>query len=144
MGKCRAKGVPNELKLWGAIDGTLRPISVPKGNDNFQREFYNGHKREHGLLYLAVAAPDGMFAFISTPFPGRRHDMYALRSGPLYQQLRTLWQGVSPHHRSHIFGDPAYVDGMGIITNFGGDASMLTQEQRRFQVLLASLRTYVE
>jgi len=70
--------------------------------------------------------------------------MYALRSGPLYSQLQDLWHNVPYQDRDYIFGDPAYVDGLGIITNFTGRPDNLGQCQRQLQRLLASLRCYVE
>jgi hypothetical protein len=41
-----------------------------------QRATYSGHKRQNGLKWQALTAPDGLFLNLFGPFEGRRHDMH--------------------------------------------------------------------
>ena len=50
-----------ERKCFGFIDGTVRPICRPEGN---QRIIYNGHKRVHGLKYQSVSVMVSLCATI--------------------------------------------------------------------------------
>lgn len=140
----REAGVPSPIKIWAAIDGTLRPTCVPQGLNNMQKENYNGHKRKHGLLYQAITTPDGLIAHISHPVPGRRHDLFALRESGVYDQLWDMWQNTAEVDRFHIFGDPAYIPGTGILSNFRGSTPTMTIAQRELYHALNKCRTFVE
>jgi len=140
----RQVGVPEPVKLWAAIDGTLRPMRVPQGRNNLQRENFNGHKRKHGLVYQAITTPDGLIAHISKPVPGRRHDMYALRQSGVYSELQSMWGSVAYNNRYHILGDPAYMNGMGILTNFRASTGQMTSNQLQLYHTLNKCRTFVE
>lgn len=75
------KVFPPSLNCGEQVTGLYCPSAYLTATTISKGCFYNGHEREHGLLYLALAAPDGrmLFAFISTLFSGRRHGMHALR-----------------------------------------------------------------
>jgi len=45
-----AKGAPLD-NCFGFIDGTVRPIARP---GEYQRIFYNGHKRVHALTFQSI------------------------------------------------------------------------------------------
>lgn len=81
--------------IWGFIDGTLRPVSRPAVSAfpglNFQREFYSGHKRTHGVKYQAVHVPDGLCASLYGMIGGRRHDTTLLRESGLMNRLDELF-----------------------------------------------------
>lgn len=56
------------------IDGTVIGISRPGGVEICQRIVYNGHKREHAIMFQAVTSPSGLPMHLAGPIEGRRHD----------------------------------------------------------------------
>ena len=57
------KGAPLQ-NCFGFIDGTVRPISLPRDN---QRRVYNGHKCVHALKFQSVIIPNGLIANMYGP-----------------------------------------------------------------------------
>ena len=63
------------------IDGRLEEVCRPTYG---QRAAYDGHHREHGLVYQGVKAPDGLFIDLFGPWGGRRSDAFlVVQSGIL-------------------------------------------------------------
>jgi hypothetical protein len=60
---------------FGFVDGHFHGICRPGGHTLYQESMYNGSKKSHGLNFQAITGPDGMFLSLSSPFPGRTHDM---------------------------------------------------------------------
>ena len=50
------KGVVDADRVWGFIDGTMRPFCRPGEN---QQKYYSGHKKQHDFQYQLVTTPDG-------------------------------------------------------------------------------------
>ena len=54
-------GVACELAfIIGFIDGTIRAMCRPRGEDDLQRECYDGHHKVHGLAWQFVVFADGI------------------------------------------------------------------------------------
>ena len=96
-------GMP-DASVWGFLDGTFRPCARPISN---QREMYSGHKRRHGMKYQAIMAPDGLFAHLSGPYSGRRHDQRMLEYSKLPILLPRV--AVDTHgERLNVYADRGY------------------------------------
>ena len=50
------KGAPLQ-NCWGFVDGTVRPLCRP---GQYQRIFYNGHKRVHSIKFQSIVTPNGL------------------------------------------------------------------------------------
>ena len=79
--------------IFAFLDGTLRRICRQHGNDDIQRENYNGHHRAHVLAFQSVILPNGMIGGMYGPVPGRRHDSYLLQKSQLNDRLFGLQEG---------------------------------------------------
>lgn len=130
----------------GFIDGTLRKTCRPK---YFQRIFYNGHKRHHGLKWQAIVSADGIISDLRGPFEGRHTDAYMVGStgiadildvrlrfpltDPASIALHTpaapdapaavaVWHGV-PNIQYCLYGDKGYTNEVSgcVIAAFRGD-----------------------
>ncbi|CAB1096514.1 unnamed protein product [Ectocarpus sp. CCAP 1310/34] len=89
MSKGRPLGLTYD-DICAFIDGTLRRFCRPDGHDDIQREVYDGHHRDHGLVYQAVQAPSAMIIDAWGPVSGRRHDLYLLRVSELSPRLAAV------------------------------------------------------
>ncbi|CAM9415612.1 unnamed protein product, partial [Hapterophycus canaliculatus] len=67
---------------------------------------YDGHHRDHGLIYQAVMGPNGMLIDAWGPVSGRRHDSYLLCVSRLNDRLAEVQGPDSPQMKVH--GDAAY------------------------------------
>ncbi|CAN0563133.1 unnamed protein product, partial [Laminaria digitata] len=79
--------------IFAFLGGTLRRICRQHGNDDIQRENYDGHHRAHGLAFQSVVLPNGMIGDMYGPVPGRRHDSYLLHKSQLNERLFVLQEG---------------------------------------------------
>jgi hypothetical protein len=50
------------------IDGT--GIDIPEPCDGSQRDYLNGHSRQHEIRFQLVVTPDGILRDVSDPFVG--------------------------------------------------------------------------
>lgn len=132
----RAKGAPLD-RCWGFIDGTIRKISRP---DRWQRIYYNGWKRVHGLKYQAIDTPDGIIRQLWGPMLGRRHDVTLLGLSGLMDTLQT-WFNDEEGEPYYIYGDPAYPMSPWMLSPYKG---VLTDAQQEFNKSMSSVRTTVE
>lgn len=138
----RARGAPDGVALWGVIDGTLKQSTRPGGGYTIQRVVYSGHKRKHGLKYLAVTTPDGLFAFFSGPWEGTRNDIRIFRESGFSNDLWSYWHRHRPASRYYVLGDDAFTTHPGLIVGFKGRG--LTNQQHLFNTRVHSVRTHVE
>jgi nuclease HARBI1 len=89
--------------IWGFIDGTLRKTVRPS---RFQRMFYSGHKRAHGIKFQSVVTPDGLIACLFGPVAGNWHDAFVIGvSGKLVQLAKLMPVG---HPVFTLYGNTAY------------------------------------
>ena len=125
--------------VWGAVDGTVRPIARP---EVWQEAMYNGHKRQHALKWQYVTTPDGLI-FLFGPDDGARHDI-------------TVWKdsGIAAwslqHARSttgeplNLYGDKGYAQGPGLMTPFRGNAEDIEPKDELFNRVMSKYRITVE
>lgn len=83
--------------------GSWIPICRPT---HFQRSFYNGKEKEHGIKYQGIEFPDGIMGHLFGPCAGRHHDAWLLVESNLMADLDRLFRGEQ--RRYHIYGDYAY------------------------------------
>ncbi|KLO09136.1 hypothetical protein SCHPADRAFT_834370 [Schizopora paradoxa] len=99
-------GSPVET-VWGFLDTTHRRTCRPS---LYQQQAYNGHKKNHGLKFQAVVAPNGLFVHLSQPFEGRRADPGILRDTGLMdlcsQHAFAEIDGI--RRPLQLYGDAAY------------------------------------
>jgi hypothetical protein len=131
-----SKGVSPHMRCWGFLDGTLRPIARPQQG---QQAMYSGHKRTHGLKFEMVCLPNGMIAWLSGPYDGRRHDSYMLLCSGLLTRLQQFSDAVGG---ACVFGDAAYP--LSSVLQVGFRGVNLTQEQSAYNLVMSSVRESVE
>lgn len=109
------------------VDGTLRPCCRPRKN-NIQQAIFSGQKRNHGLKFTSIVAPNGMI-FISDAICGRRHDSYGLRRSGILEKLRELNLVSGTHYK--LFGDSAYARSDVLERMHKGQLSSEEEEENR-------------
>lgn len=127
-----------DLNIWGFIDGTVRRICRP---DEDQREYYNGHKRLHGLKYQVVTTPDGLICSLSGPYEGRRHDAGVFARSGLLEQLQQH-MNLPGGETYALFGDSAFPFSVYLQKGYAGNH--LTPAQEAFNARMSSVRQAVE
>ncbi|KAG4058928.1 hypothetical protein PC123_g6133 [Phytophthora cactorum] len=118
-----ACGAPTK-NVFGFIDGIKIPVCRPRARpgkkENLQKQVYSGHKRVHCMNFQAVVVPDDLAIHCWGPMEGRRHDITTLRESKLADYL-------ADHHDVFngyiIYGDPAYVFGVGLQGRWSVDES---------------------
>ncbi|GAA4988155.1 transposase family protein [Pseudonocardia tropica] len=92
-------------KAFVILDGTLLRIDRVGMAGGYDRAFYSGKHKAHGLNVQVIADPIGRLVWISPPLPGARHDMGAAREHGIIDaldqhQIRaaadTAYQGAGP------------------------------------------------
>src|SRR4051794_17421372 len=92
-------------KAFVILDGTLLRIDRVGMASGYDRGFYSGKHKAHGLNVQVIADPIGRLVWISPPLPGARHDMGAAREHGIIDALTTheipavadtAYQGAGP------------------------------------------------
>lgn len=92
-------------KAFVILDGTLLRIDRVGMASGYDRAFYSGKHKAHGLNVQVIADPIGRLVWISPPLPGARHDMGAAREHGIIDALTayevpaaadTAYQGAGP------------------------------------------------
>ena len=95
-------------KAYVILDGTLLRIDrvgMASAAGGYDRAFYSGKHKCHGLNVQVIADPAGRLVWISPPLPGARHDMGAAREHGIIDALNqaqitaiadTAYQGGGP------------------------------------------------
>ena len=92
-------------KAFVIIDGTLLRIDRVGMASGYDRAFYSGKHKCHGVNVQVIADPAGRLVWISPPLPGARHDMGAAREHGITDALTkhevpavadTAYQGAGP------------------------------------------------
>ncbi|MEQ3553930.1 transposase family protein [Pseudonocardia nematodicida] len=87
------------------VDGTLLRIDRVGMACGYDRAFYSGKHKAHGVNVQVIADPVGRLVWISPPLPGARHDMGAAREHGIIDALTaheipaaadTAYQGAGP------------------------------------------------
>jgi hypothetical protein len=106
-------------KAFVILDGTLLRIDRVGMAGGYDRAFYSGKHKCHGLNVQVIADPAGRLVWISPPLPGARHDMGAAREHDIIHAITeakitaiadTAYQGGGPairvpHRRRHLDPD---------------------------------------
>ncbi len=95
-------------KAFVILDGTLLRIDRVGMTSGYDRAFYSGKHKCHGLNVQVIADPVGRLVWISPPLPGARHDMGAARAHGIIDAVNTA--GV------RAIADTAYQGGGPAIT----------------------------
>jgi hypothetical protein len=101
-------------KAYVILDGTLLRIDRVGMASGYDRAFYSGKHKCHGLNVQVLADPAGRLVWISPVLPGARHDMGAAREHGIIDALNTA--GVT------AIADTAYQ---------GGGPAVRTPQRRR-------------
>lgn len=92
-------------KAFVILDGTLLRIDRVGMTTGYDRAFYSGKHKAHGLNVQVIADPIGRLVWISPSLPGARHDMGAAREHGIIDALTahdipaaadTAYQGAGP------------------------------------------------
>ncbi|ANY05569.1 transposase family protein [Pseudonocardia sp. HH130630-07] len=87
-------------KAFVILDGTLLRIDRVGMASGYDRGFYSGKHKCHGLNVQVIADPAGQLVWISPPLPGARHDIGAAREHGIIDALT--------EHRIRAAADTAY------------------------------------
>ena len=126
--------------VFGFVDGKLFATARPIRD---QREFYNGHKKDHGIKEQSVSLPNGMIAHWWGPIPGRRHDKYLLGQSKLVADIKAMNVHMGNPHPPlwAIYGDPAYPLQDAIMCPY---TAAVTNRQQQMNHAMSSCRVSVE
>ena len=102
-------------KAFVILDGTLLSIDRVGMASGYDRGFFSGKHKRHGVNVQVIADPAGRLVWASPALPGARHDMGAAREHGIIDALNTA--GV------HTVADTAYQG--------GGPAVRVPQRRRR-------------
>jgi hypothetical protein len=92
-------------KAFVVLDGTLLSIDRVGMASGYDRGFYSGKHKRHGLNVQVIADPAGRLVWASPALPGARHDLGAAREHGLIDGLTatgvrvvadTAYQGAGP------------------------------------------------
>lgn len=102
-------------KAYVILDGTLLRIDRVGMASGYDRAFYSGKHKCHGVNVQVIADPAGRLVWISPAVPGARHDMGAAREHGIIDALNAAG--------AKTIADPAYQG--------GGSAVRVPQRRRR-------------
>ena len=123
----------------GFIDGTVRPICKPS---TLQGPLYNGKDRVHSLKYQAINTPDGIIRHMAGPYPGSRHDMFALHQSEVLQNWILKFPRTADDVPHVIYADAGYSSVPGIETPYAdGDFDF---QHEAYNQAMAAARISVE
>ena len=104
-------------KAFVILDGTLLSIDRVGMASGYDRAFFSGKHKRHGVNVQVIADPAGRLVWASPALPGARHDMGAAREHGIIDALNAA--GV------HTVADTAYQG--------GGPAIRVPQRRRRLR-----------
>ena len=90
-------------KAFVILDGTLLSIDRVGMASGYDRAFFSGKHKRHGVNVQVIADPAGRLVWASPALPGARHDMGAAREHGIIDALNT--GGIS------VWADTAYQGG---------------------------------
>ena len=76
-------------KAFVILDGTLLPIDRVGMAAGYDRRFFSGKHKRHGVNVQVIADPAGRLVWASPALPGSRHDMGAAREHGIIDALNT-------------------------------------------------------
>ena len=132
----RNQGGP-DIPVFGFIDGTFNSVCRPT---DYQRAFYSGHKKAHGIKFITICTPDGLTQHLYGPDIGSVHDARMLRESALLEShLRAI--AVDGDDKFFILGDQGFPCVQQFVTPFRMPA---TPGEFEFNHALSRVRQAVE
>jgi hypothetical protein len=140
------------------VDGTVRQICRPAGNDNVQRAAFCGRKKKHAQNFqgtytikclsnfcdnkyiTATTGADGMIVDCSGPHSGRRHDQRMFRDSNINDRIRDVQLGNEVQYL--VYADKGYTDTTHCVAAYHG--AVLTAAQVQVNGVLTHARVTVE
>lgn len=119
---------PNHYRVCCYIDDTViricRPGAGPnpdgtRKNNDIQRAFYNGWKKQHGIKYQSLEAPNGMCMHLFGPLSCRRSDLELLSLSNINETMRNLQEGEAAQYAG--YGDGIFPILSHIISKHDGE-----------------------
>ncbi len=104
------------------LDGTLLRIDRVGMGSGYDRAFYSGKHKCHGLNVQVIADPAGRLVWISPPLPGARHDMGAARIHGIIDAVNPPGCGrsLTPPTRAAVPRSPSRTDADAAISTPAG------------------------
>jgi hypothetical protein len=103
-------GIPG---IWGWVDGTLRAICRP--STVHQRPYYSGYKKMHAFKCQGIMSPDGIMSSVVSLVEGSMGDWQLWKESGIEDHLRALFFSNDSTERLHVYRDPAYYGGLGVM-----------------------------
>jgi hypothetical protein len=100
---------------------------------------YSGMKHTHGLKFLSITTPSGMFAYMWGPAVGKRHDAFITHQSRIIHQLRATEDALGGHYC--VYGDLGFPLTPVLMKPFSGD---MTPEQAECNADMRAGRVSVE
>ena len=123
----------------GFIDGTIRKMCRPGGDDDPQRECYDCHHKVQGLAWQSVVFANGIIGYIHMEV-GRRHDSYLRSQSALNERFAAVQERNDVQCK--VYGDAAYPIMSHIDRGFKG--ANLTDAEKAYNMNLPQVRICVE
>jgi len=126
--------------IWSFIDGTFQGFCRPTEQ---QREYYSGHKKNHGMKFQGIATPDGLTPSLIGPWLGKENDWRIYQQSGVPERLR---RATGSQRILYMYGDPAYNNAFGIMAPYHhpGGQRCLNRDEQQFNKDLSALRISVE
>ena len=115
------------------VDGSVQEVTRPS---IFQRSFYNGHKKNHGIKWQGLMLPNGIMPMPYGPIIGKHHDSYMLERSRLVRILRRISRKLGQIYCA--YGDPAYPQSRWLLGPFRH--RMLNHAEAAFNTRMSSAR----
>ena len=139
------QGIPQSLYgVWSFFDGTVRQCCRPEDHDNIQEDLFDGHYRVHGIEFLGVYLPCGIFAYLGKATAARHNDCHLVKFSNVGEQLDQIHREFDEPMRSSLaaFGDSIFAVRPGMKHMHKG--SNLTPEQLDENVAMTRQRISIE
>jgi len=94
----------------GFVDGVFRSFCRPGREGQrgaFQRAFYSGYKKAHGIEFQGVVLPNGIVAEMNGPWAGSRNDKQIMEASGFATRLFD-WVTENEEELFFIYGDRGY------------------------------------
>jgi hypothetical protein len=148
---CMAMGVklnlpnPEEWRIWGFVDGTVRFHCKPEDPVAWAVH-YNGYKHTHAFKYQAITSVCGIIEHMAGPFEGRQNDAWGWEWSCVGDEdneggLASFCKREDGEVYS-IYGDAGYVNSKFLQCPY--KRYRLTEDQLYFNACMARVRVSVE
>ena len=124
------------------IDATLRGINRPAFSQDI---WFNGHHWEHGVLWQALTAPNGLIIDLAGPMTGRRHDRQLLKKSRLTSRwmAANVAAGWAPG-RFRMYADAGYWTSPALQAAYHRKNGAIAADKRQLNFVMSKVRIAVE